>query len=378
MVGNIVFHEVDKLVMCKLSNLPTQNSVQELLRSFVNSDCAEVCVLLANMSETSSKTINHIRIMIEEEELKAQDQFCKLFVLLLHFPPAQFFQHCYPVLFLKGWDHTYLDTIAHCHATMKEVVDIQDWFSRCCFSSDELDPDLPDTLLEVLFQLLPQAISVISSRVYFGSKKDGSFNSSMDAVQRSEALSTLLLHRDIGNVLCSKFRVYWKPKVMLEYLERAANFSKQRQSTLNITDSIHTQFKSLFENFCIFVLTDINKDYNLDIIFDKKCPTSLHNLFLDIFKILPVPDLSRLNLLINNLPEIQYPSHSFHFPFFRLIYNCMEEQLELSGEAANLQLDALVIKRQESLVDLISVPSSKGQLQALIEAVVSDLKPQVK
>ena len=36
----------------------------------------------------------------------------KLFFLLLHFPATMFYDPCYPSLFLCGWDHYYLDTIA--------------------------------------------------------------------------------------------------------------------------------------------------------------------------------------------------------------------------------------------------------------------------
>ena len=88
-VSTLVFRDTGRLVVHKLSSLLSQSSVQELLRDFVGSESAGICVLVANMQETSSKTINHIHVIIEEEELRTKAGQCKVFVLLLHFPPAQ-------------------------------------------------------------------------------------------------------------------------------------------------------------------------------------------------------------------------------------------------------------------------------------------------
>lgn len=380
-MATLIFEQTDKLVVHKLSSLLSQSSVQELLEDFVGSETAQVCLLVANMQETSPKTINHIRVMIEEAELRARAQQCKLFVLLLHFPPAQFFQYCYPVLFLKGWEHSYLDTIAH--STVKGVVDIQDWFFKCCFPADDESSNEPDVLLQSLTQLLPQAISVLSARVYFGSKRDGSFNSSMNATQRSNALKTLLFEKGVGDVLCEKFRSYWKPKVMAEYLERAATFSKQHESTLNITDSIQTQFKGLFMDFCVYMLTRANENFNLDIVYAEGVSSPTHKLFIGIFKLYPVPKLNQLKLLSNHLPALQAPLHCPGFPFFSYVCGVMEKRVEWSGEAANLQLDLLADHtHQEPGMDSLSPsgpPNNPGaKFQALVAAVLADLQPQLQ
>ncbi len=377
-ISNLVFEDADQLIVHKISALPSQSAVQEMLGDFVSGPY-QVCLLLANMLETSSKIINHIRVMIEEAEMKSQSR-TKLFVLLLHFPPAQFFQHCYPALFLRGWDHTYLDAIAH--STVEGVVNIEDWFFKCCFpmATDAL-ADEEDTLLKSLDHLLPQAISVLSARVYFGNKNDGSFNSSMNATQRGEALRRLLFECGVGAVLCEKFRAYWKPKVMAEYLERAASFSKQRESTLNITDSIQTQFRDLFFDFCVYMLTRANENFNLDIVFFRDCPRPFHKLFIQIFKIFPTPKLSQLNLLSNNLPGLHPPAPSPHFPFFTLVRGLMDKQVEVSSEAANIQVD--VLAEQKGVESSLSMDQEKplsdpgNKLQALIAAVTDSLDPIV-
>lgn len=353
----------DKLIVHKLSSLLSQSSVKKLLNKFISSKDAEVCLLLANMQETSPKIINHIRLMIEEEELKSQGQ-CKIFVLLLHFPPAKFFQHCYPVLFLKGWDHYYLDTIGY--TSIKGVLDIQDWFLKCCFPSKS-DASEPDALLKTISELLHQIIPSLSAHVNFGNKNDKSFNSSMSATQRSAAIKEILFEQGLGPVICKKFRAYWNSKVMTEYLEKAAIFSKRAESTLNITDTIQTQFKSLFIDFCVYMLTRANKNFNLDIIYDKKSPQYLRSLFINIFELFPVPKLEQLSILSSNLPNQRTPIYTPQFPFFDFICDHMDKKVELNNESANLKMNLLADKAGSTC------SSFEAKLEALTAAVLTSL-----
>ena len=369
-VTNLVFEAADKVMVHKLSNLLSQNSVQELLNHFFSSSTAEVCVLLANMQVTTRKMINHIRVMIEEAELKRPAKICKVFVLLLHFTPAQFYQHCYPSLFLRGWDHCYLDTVAH--SQVEGVVDIQDWFVKCCFPSDQ-PINLGDTLMQALNHILHEIIFVLSARTYSGNKEDKIFNSTMNATQRGEILRTLLFKKGVGKVLCEKFRAYWKPKVMADYLERVGTFSQQRESTLNITDSIQAHFKALFVDFCVYMLTKANRNFNLDTAFDDD--PNIHKLFIEIFRVLPVPKLQQLNLLSNDLTSHQPPAYCPRFPFFNYVYELMEKQLDLSGGATDRKLNLLTHKEKHMQGILSISPLEKER--KLITSVLTDLKSQV-
>lgn len=372
----LVFQETVKLKIHKLSSLQSQTSVHEKLADFVNSDTAEVCVLIANMQETTPKTINHVRVMIEEAELQAPDQCCKLFVLLLHFSPVQFFQHCYPVLFLRGWDHCYLDTIAHNYNVEEEnvenVVDIYDWLSKCCCP----DLDKSDTLenYDALDQLLQQIVPVLSARVYFGNKKDNSFNSAMNATERSKAISVLLYEEGLGDILRERFMAYWNSGTLVKFLKRAATISKERESTLNITDSVQTQFKALFTCFCIYMLTRANEDCNLDILYANDVSSSLKTLFVEIFQIFPVPKLDELSAKSNYLtpvqPSILYPN----FPFFNYVYNSLEKQVDLSIKTINLQSEFLDNASDTSSID----EQVQDPLLELTQAVLTDLKPHLQ
>ena len=99
-LSNQVFNHVPELVVCKLEGAHSQQSVKEMLKEFTESD-KQVMLLLANMQEVSKSAINHLRVMIEEEETTAGEYSKpKLFLLLLHFPPAKFLTPCYPSLLL--------------------------------------------------------------------------------------------------------------------------------------------------------------------------------------------------------------------------------------------------------------------------------------
>ena len=336
---NLVFEDTDKLFACKLSGVLSQSFVQELLKGFARSDKTEVCLLVANMQETSKQVVNHIRIMIEEIEALYPNRK-KLYVLLLHFPPAQFFEACYPSLFLKGWDHCYLDTIAH--RAVRGVVDIQDWFWHCCFPNQALDGSLEsDSLIQALKEILPQAVPILASRVYFGVKESRSFNRPMNGSQRSTALRELLFERGVGDVLCEKFRAYWKPSVMVEMLKRAAMFNKNSESTLNITDSIQTIFKANFFDFLVYMLSRMNENFNLDLLFDTDCTPAVHLLFIDILRVFPTPKLAQVSMLSANLPTPKPPTHPPCFPFFNLVYAAMESVVEQSRDETNVKVNIL-------------------------------------
>ena len=297
------------------------------------------------MQETPRQVVNHLRIMIEEAEVLSTQQ-AKLFVMLLHFPPAQFFDHCYPSLFLKGWDHYYLDTVAH--SAVRRVVDIQDWFWQCCFPKEHPLPTERDCFLLVLKDILPEAIPILSSRASFGSSQEGLFNQPMNGSQRSEALRELLFTKGVGKVLCERFRSYWKPAVMTKYLKRASMFNKHNESELNITDSVQIAVKSLFFDFLVYLLSDINGEFNIDILFDSDCTLAVQQLFLNILQIFPLPKLSYLQFLSTSLPALT-SDHSPRFPFFKMVCEAVERIVEQSYENANVWLDLFQEEAMESM-----------------------------
>ena len=376
-VQNLVHEAVDRLMVCKLSNIPSQSHVLELLRSFVHSDTAEVLVLVVNMQEIRQQVINHIRIMIDEEEalLLKEDRKQKLFLLLLHFPPSKFANACYPSLFLRGWDHCYLDTVAHSTAT--GVIDIRRWFWDCCFLPDTLPPPDEDSLITTLKEILNEAIPILASRVFFGVVYNGHFNMKMSGSKRTKILKTLLFDKGVGNVLCERFRSYWKPNVMSEYLEKAVAFTRSKDSTLNITDSIHTTFKSLFFDFLVYMISRINEDCNIDVLFLPSCTPPTQSLFLDIVRVFKIPKLSELKVRSAHPQLGKEASYLPQFPFFKTVSGEVERLVEDSREEANTKTNImgdLETDGVELSITYRGLTNQQSLIRHLKEIVVRKLK----
>ena len=317
-----IFGDISKLIVCKIEVTQSQRSVRKKLIDFLVSE-ENVLFLLANVQEVSRNTVNHLRVMIEEAEASAKDPFKpKLFVVLLHFPPAMFFNSCYPSLFLNGWDHCYLDTIAHGHS--HGIVDSVEWFRISCFPTMQNISSNKDPFFVILKDLLHQSIPHVVSRLSFGSDDSRPFNQKMAPSARSEMLQQLF-DTKIGDALCHHFRSYWKAEVMAEYLHRTVKFTQTGQTTLNITDSIHSLMKSHFLHFVLYMINYMNDNYNLDILFSLQTTEEVKQLFLDLTKCLPIPQkLSKLKIL----SSIQHESHhrkeltgkyQLTFPYFSVV-----------------------------------------------------------
>ena len=378
LIQSLVHEDVDKLMVCKLSNIPSQSHVLELLHSFVHSETHEVLLLIVNMQEIRQQVINHIRIMIEEEEamLLNEDRKQKLFLLLLHFPPSKFANACYPSLFLRGWDHCYMDTVAHGTAT--GVIDIRSWFWNCCFPPNTLPPPYTDPLILTLKEILKnEAIPILASRVFFGLVHNGYFNTSMSGSKRTKILKTLLFDKDVGNVLCERFRSYWEPNVMSEYLEKAVAFTKSQDSTLNITDSVHTTFKSLFFDFLVYMLSRINEDCNIDILFQTSCTRSIHSLFLDIVQVFKIPKLSELKVRSAHLQLGKKASYLPQFPFFKMVSAEMERLVEDSHQEVNTKTNILEDLESNGVDHTITLSDQQSQ-DELKRTIVEKFKALVK
>ena len=227
---DLVFEKTDQLVVCKLCSIISQTAIHKLLKKFVYSDKTDIFVIVANMKETSRQVVNHLRILIEETEVLAPQQH-KLFIFLLHFPPAQFFKPCYPSLFLHGWDHCYLDTITH--SIVKGMINIRDWFWQCCFPPQpdaEQQDEGGDSLIKALNDIIPQAIPILLSRVFFGTHEGGSFSAPMTGSSRNKSLQELLFDRGVGKVVVEQFCSWYKTEMedmllkQFEYEFHSANY----------------------------------------------------------------------------------------------------------------------------------------------------------
>ena len=109
---------------------------------------------------------------------------------------------------------------------------------------------------------------------------------------------------------------------MTEYLHRAVKFTQTGQTTLNITDSIHSIMKSHFLDFIVYMVDYMNDNYNLDIFYGSNS-TEVKKLFSDLTTCLPIPQkLSKLKILSSIQHESKYRKTvigHYQFPFFQVI-----------------------------------------------------------
>ena len=357
----------------KLSSVSSQRHVLELLHTFTRSDQVKTLLVVVNMQELRQKeVVNHLRIMIEQEEAVSlrEDNKEKLFVLLLHFPPSKFRNGCYPSLFLQGWDHYYLDTIAHSVVT---GFDIERWLWDYCFPQDTLPSSNEDPLIATLQEILHEAIPILASRVHFGLVKDGHFNTKMSASNRSVILKELFFEKGLGDVLCERFRSYWKPKVMSKYLEKAVVFTRAQDSTLNITDSMHSTFKNLFFDFLVYIITKINEDCNIDVLFLPNDSPAILNLFISIVKQLSIPELSELKVRSVHCQHENRATTLPQFPFFKMVSGEVERVTEESREGVNTQMITLEDLENDEIQTTSSFKVQQSYFHQLVNNVVEKL-----
>eukprot|EP00731_Ephydatia_muelleri_P021734 Em0014g325a len=336
-IKDLVLDDLATVVVHRLSNKP-QNVIEEQLKTFVVSKSGQVLLLIANMAEVTVPMVNHLRIMIEEAENQNQcSQLPKLFVLLLHFPPHNFLNPCYPTLYLRGWDHYYLDTIGH-HIGNR-VIDVEEWFNHCCIPHYANAKVEGVTMVQTAESLLEEAIPVISSR--FSSRGVCPFNGHFSISERDKHLRKLLITKGVGGVLCQQFRSYWQPSVMTRYLEQAASLSHQQQSTLNITDTIHAAFKATFMDFVVVMVSRMNENCNIDSLFLNGESAVVDALFRDLLALSPLPPLAQLKVLSNNLQPPFNPGYEPVFPFFHLMMYHMDQLVEQCRRDANESADIL-------------------------------------
>ena len=174
-----------------------------------------------------------------------------------------------------------------------------------------------DNLLQTCIHLLPEVIPVLVSCVTFGSKSTGPFTRDMNAGERSKKLEELLFDKGVGQKLCHMFRSCWHPNVMVECLEQAARFAESRESCLNISDALQSKFYSLFTDFMVVMVNEINTDHNLDILFSKDVCSEVEELFLSLMQTINLPKLNQTKMLARTLPQPRPQEYQQKFPFFK-------------------------------------------------------------
>ena len=167
-----------------------------------------------------------------------------------------------------------------------------------------------DSLLMASKNLLKKAIPVLASSIIFGTRSNGPFTRTMKDAERCQKLRELLFKKGVGEKLCILFRSCWKPNTMTGYLEQS------QKSGHKFTDTVQPIFQSSFVDFLVYMVAKINANRNLDILFDKDCSTTTHELFLLLLDTFVPPKLSQVKTLIESLTHPKPMDYQPHFPFY--------------------------------------------------------------
>ena len=341
LLKNVIFEDLESLKMLKVSLDTPEGEISKEIASFIDNGRQKVFVLIANMQDLTAEMVNYLRIVIEQKESRSLFDD-KMFVLLLHFPQVQFFNRCYPALFLNGWDHFYLDSLTTdikmegIPEPLRNVVDIKQCFRIALGISDS-----NNALSLHLEPLLEVAIPVISSRVITGCSQ-GEYNKTIKVSARQLQLRKIFFINNnctpIGEAFCTLFHKYWDNKTVIKFLKDAANFTFRHQSTLSITSYIQTRIKALFFEFVVYVLWMINQDCNLDTLLSMNLAESfekVQNLFSSVIKTMfkKLQSLKSLPYICRSLcpPD----NKNFQFPFFSMAYLYVEELIDVCHEIVN-------------------------------------------
>ena len=396
-----------KLVMLKLESVRTLEAFTNILQEFMENSSNYLFLVIANMQNCSQRRVNHVRAMIEERELSQPNStgVKKCFIILLHFPPSLgLTKPCYPTLFLHGWEYIYLDSI-YTEEQMNPV-DVCQWMRRSCAMvggrnrtddslTSKLLEDFPMQLREGLIRLLPHAVNVAVSRIRFGDGIKCYLNRRMDARKRTDILLQLMRENPVlSEVLCEKFAGVWDLDAVVKQLSIAAHTPLEQESCLTVSERIQSRFRTMFYNYVSLSLFQLNKELNLEILFqpfDSDCEeTAVKDLFVKIFKTLPIPMINELRLQNHTLDARQSVSCARQcpvFPFFSLVAQEIEQALDnilidinkevatsfgvvpsediMTGkqdEMKDVRLNEIENKAADKLLQLLKVPEDDSSL----------------
>ena len=336
-----------------ITHASSQESLLATLKSFfgcteVNSP-TEVLLLVANMNEVLKSTINHTRILIEETELSYQKFYTnKLVFLLLHFPPNMFYNHCYPTLFLDGWQHIFLDEIGK----IKDVhyFNIEKWLNISL-----LETSYQHTLSEIFVNdsvwstLLSESIVLSSGNVPMKQLNDFPPD---DTDNDQILLHWLMIVKieELQLVIKQRFYTYWQQEAMHELTYQIACYALTYHSSCTLSQTVQETIKSSFKEMVLYFICIINHHFVIHTLkrYDSNPELRRQLICLVVCKVLSVltiPDSPQqlqveVALLTQQsrrdaVKDISSPK----FPFFNLIFDAMENIVNQAFKECSRSID---------------------------------------
>ena len=339
-----------------ITHASSQESLLTTLKCFfehtaVNSP-TEVLLLVANMNEVLKSTINHARILIEEIELLYQKLHTnKLVFLLLHFPPNMFYNHCYPTLFLNGWQHIFLDEIGKIKDA--HYLNIKKWLNISLL--EENKTSYQHALSEIFVndfvwnKLLFESIVLSSGNVTMKQLKDFPLE---DTDNEQILLQWLLFVKieEIQLVIKQRFYTYWQQEAMHELTYQIACYALTYHSSCTLSQTVQETIKSSFKEMVLYFICIINHHFVIHTLkrYDSNPELRRQLICLVVCKVLSVltiPDSPQqlqveVALLTQQsrrdaVKDVSSPK----FPFFNLIFDAMESIVNQAFKESSWSMD---------------------------------------
>ena len=318
----------------------SQESLLKVYDSFFKCPCSKALILVADMNKFSKETINQIRLLVEEAEMAACSKIMrhkKFVYFLLHFSSNLFYTHCYPTLFLEGWQHIYFDIIGEMQD--EHCVDIQKWLNTCLlekpFQLSSADEGfVSDSTMNAW---LKECVPLISANVIIRQMKD--FPSpTAKSIEIQSYWSKLLFHFSIGDIIKEKFDSFWHLQAVNEASFQAANYATIYRWNSSLSERIQSTVCTSFTQITLFLLHIVNQQLALHTVVKLNPADPGIKLFKEFFHLIPLPDtLEEIQLKINILAQQSDTSclqmSSFKFPFFLTVYEAMRNVLNTSFRA---------------------------------------------
>ena len=351
LISELIFEKSDQVKLFKVTPELHENDIRKHLKDFLKQD-QKILILLTDMEYVSNKKINHIRIILEHFERNSGFPD-RLFLILLHFPPSMMFTSSYPVLFLSGWNHYYLDSIftsvsdktclskilGHC------IINIESCFKTCL----DFEKKIESMNLNVE-PLVEEAVLVITSRIQVGSQNKVRYNTSMTMSERCRTLKFLLLKESqerrkeltcFGRAVCEVFKNQWTCESLKEILFKASSFNFNNMSTLSITSYLQTTMKAKFFEYLVFILHKLNEGCEMDMLYcdcestenhSSSCTRdTIEDIFIAFMKKFG-REIPSLEFFSTSVQAVAPECNGFIFPFFNHIHKYLEEMLEEAHE----------------------------------------------
>ncbi|MEM1009978.1 MAG: hypothetical protein AAGJ35_13355, partial [Myxococcota bacterium] len=319
------------------------------LKDEIENPKAHTILLIVDMSRSSSvENINFVRMFVDSLiDQPNDDGSSKLFVLLLHYPPSGLVRPPYPVRFLGGWDHHFLDNIG----ISEESEQVERMIKSSCLRNERIVSHMDtgiDELVRFLMSSVQQIVGQLAERsvLYPSQLSDEGRGHNIPPLR--SILNRNLQHRTVAEVMCDKFARMWITDGVPKTATRASTSILQKNTQLPLSAAVQSSFVESFRNFLVMQVKGLNQWLNADLLLDTTLPPCFEELFEKILVGLPVVPFEELllyqgtNDVLRGLP---FPgdSPSARFPFFCFVSDLLDKVVD-TAEAVLVSKKAVEVE----------------------------------